>query len=159
MSYIVLTGSWCSNSVLNVHAPSEDKSDDSKDSFYEEMEQGFFYHFLRYHMQILLGDSKAKGGERIFKPTIGNESLRQDSSENGFRIVNSAISKNLVVKMFPHRNIHQYTWIYPDGKIHNQIDHILVDMRWHSIILDVRSVRGLTVILITIWWLQKSGTE
>jgi hypothetical protein len=27
--------------VLNVHAPSEDKSDDSKDSFYEELEQVF----------------------------------------------------------------------------------------------------------------------
>jgi hypothetical protein len=29
----------------------------------------------------------------------------------------------------------------PDGKTHNQIDHILVDMRRHSNILDVRSLR------------------
>jgi len=36
MSYIVLRGHWCSIIVLNVHAPSEDKSDDSKDSFNEE---------------------------------------------------------------------------------------------------------------------------
>ena len=27
--------------VLNVHAPSEETSDDSKDSFYEELEQVF----------------------------------------------------------------------------------------------------------------------
>ena len=30
MSYIVLRGCWC-NIVLNVHAPSEEKSDDSKE--------------------------------------------------------------------------------------------------------------------------------
>ena len=40
MSYIVLRGHWC-NIVLNVCAPSEEKSDNSKDSFYEELEQAF----------------------------------------------------------------------------------------------------------------------
>ena len=74
--------------VLNVHKPSEDKSDDSKDSFYEELEQ-VFDHFPRYHMKILLGDFNAKvGRENIFKPTIGNESLHQESNDNGVRIVN-----------------------------------------------------------------------
>jgi hypothetical protein len=34
MSYIVLRGHWY-NIVLNAHAPSEEKSDDSKDRFYE----------------------------------------------------------------------------------------------------------------------------
>ena len=56
-------------------------------------------------MKILLGNFNAKvGGENIFKPTIGNESLHQDSNDNGVRLVNFATSKNLVVKstMFPH---------------------------------------------------------
>jgi len=44
MSYIVLEGHWCNITVLNVHARSEEKSDDSKDSFYEELEQ-LFDHF------------------------------------------------------------------------------------------------------------------
>ena len=44
--------------------------------------------------------------------------------------------------MFPHRNIHRYTWTSPDGKTHNQIDHVLIDRRWHSSILDVQSFRG-----------------
>jgi len=43
--------------------------------------------------------------------------------------------------MFPHRNINEYTWISPDGMIHNHIDHIVTDRRRHSSILDVRSFR------------------
>jgi hypothetical protein len=38
---MVLRGRWY-NIVFNVHAPSENKSDDSKDSFYEELEQIFY---------------------------------------------------------------------------------------------------------------------
>ena len=69
--------------------------------------------------------------EDIFKPIIGQESLHQDSNENRVRLVNFATSKNLDVKstMFPHRNIHKYTWTSPDGKTHNQIDHVLIDRR------------------------------
>jgi len=50
VSYIVLRGRWC-NPVLNVHASSEEKSDDSKDSFYEKSEEAFD-HFRNYHTEI-----------------------------------------------------------------------------------------------------------
>jgi hypothetical protein len=36
MPYIILRGRWCHIIVLNVQAPTEDKTDDVKDSFYEE---------------------------------------------------------------------------------------------------------------------------
>jgi hypothetical protein len=124
---------------LNVHAPSEEKSDDSKDSFYEGLEK-VFGHFRKCYMKILLGDFYAKlGTEDNFKPTIGTDSPQKDNSDNGVGIVNFATSKHLVVKsmMFLHRNINKYTWTCPDGKIHNQTDHILIDMRWYSSILVV----------------------
>jgi len=41
LSYIVLRGLWRNIIVVNVYAPSEEKSDESKDSFYEELEQVF----------------------------------------------------------------------------------------------------------------------
>ena len=42
-------------------------------------------------MKILLGDFNAKvGRENIFKPTIGNESLHQESNDNEVRVVNFA---------------------------------------------------------------------
>ena len=144
LSYIELRGRLLHIILVNVHAPSEEKREELKDSFYEELEE-VFDHFPKYHMKILLGDFNAKvGREDIFKPIIGQESLHQDSNDNGFRIVNFDISKNLVVKstMFPHRNIHKYTWTSPDGKTHNQIDHVLIDRRWQSSVLDVQSFRG-----------------
>jgi len=144
VSYIVVRGRCCNIIVLNVHAPSKEKSDESKDSFYEDLEQ-VFDHFPKYRMKILIGDFNAKvGRENIFKSTTGNESVHQDSNDNGVRLVNFATSKNLVVKstMFPHRNIHKYTWTSPDGNTHNQIDHILIERRRQSSILDVRSFRG-----------------
>ena len=43
LSYIIQRGRWCNIIVLNVHAPSEEKSDSSKYSLYEELEQFFIF--------------------------------------------------------------------------------------------------------------------
>jgi len=75
-------------------------------------------------MKILLEEFHEKvGRENIFKLTIWNENVHQDSNDNDVRIVNFATSKNLVVErtMFLHQNLHKYTWTSPDGKTHNQI--------------------------------------
>jgi hypothetical protein len=144
MSYIMQRGRWCNITVVNVHSPCEDTSDDLKDSFYEELGR-VIDQFPTYDMKIMLCDLNAKvGREDIFKPTIGNDSSHEISNYNGVRVVNFATYKNLVVKstMFPHRSIYKYTWTSPDGKTHNQIDHILIARRRHSSILDVRSFRG-----------------
>ena len=93
----MLRGRWRNIVVVNVHAPRDKQSDESKDSFYEELEQ-VFNHFPKYHVKMLLEDFNAKvGRENIFKPTIGQESLYQDSNDNGVRLVNFATSKNLVL--------------------------------------------------------------
>jgi hypothetical protein len=129
MSYIILRGRWCHVIVLNIHAPTEDKTDDVKECFYEELEC-VFDKCPKYYIKILLGDLNAKvRREDIFKMTIGNESLHEIRNDNGVRLVNFATSKNLQFKstMFPHHNVHKYTWTFPDGKTHNQIEHILVD--------------------------------
>ena len=86
-----------------MHATSEEKSDYSKDSFYEQLVQ-VFDQFPKYHMKTLSDFNVKLGKEDIFKPAIGNESLHQDRNVNGLRTVNFATSKNLVVKstMFPH---------------------------------------------------------
>jgi hydroxypyruvate isomerase len=71
MSYIILRGRWCHIIVLNIHAPTEDKTDDVKDSFYEKLER-VYDKFPKYHMKILLEDFNAK----VFKKTFLNRQLR-----------------------------------------------------------------------------------
>ena len=49
-------------------APSEEKSDDSKDSFYAELEQ-FFDNFRKYNVKILLRNFLQKLGKRGYFQT------------------------------------------------------------------------------------------
>jgi hypothetical protein len=76
--FVAIGCRWCHIIVLNVYTPTEDKSEDVKDSFYDK--------FPKYHMKILLGDFNAKvGREDIFKPIIRNESLHEIINDHGFR--------------------------------------------------------------------------
>ena len=98
MSFIVLRNHWCNIIVLNAHAPTEKKSDGSKDSCYEAVEQVYNY-FPKYHTKILLGHSSAKFGRGdIFKVTIENLNLHQDSNDNGVRKVNFTTSKSWLLR-------------------------------------------------------------
>jgi hypothetical protein len=132
--YIILRGNWCNIIVFNVHTPCEDKVKDVKDGFYDELGH-VFDQFHRYNK----GDFNAKvGRENYSNPTIRKESLHEISNDSGARLVNSA-TKNLVVKstMFPHRKIHKCTRTSSEGNTHNHINHVLIERRRHSSILDV----------------------
>jgi hypothetical protein len=54
ISYIILRGHWCHIFVLNIHAPTEDKTDDMKECVFDK--------FPKYHMKKMLGDFNAKVG-------------------------------------------------------------------------------------------------
>jgi hypothetical protein len=87
-----------------------------KNSFHEELEC-IFDKFPKYHMKMLLGDFNAKASrEDIFKPTVGN-SLHKISNDNGLRKETSYPEVSPVRStMFPHFNIHKFTWTSPDGR-------------------------------------------
>jgi exonuclease III len=119
MPYIILRVRSFESIVLYIHAPTEDKIDDTKDSFYEELDR-VFDNFPKYHTKILLGDFNLKvGREDIFKQTTRNERLHGISNDNGVIVVNFVTSKNLTVKstMLPHLNINKFTWTSPDGRL------------------------------------------
>jgi hypothetical protein len=86
--------------------------------------------------------------EDIYLPTIGKHGLHPQSNDNGIRLINFAASRNMVIgsTIFSHKNIHKATWKSPDGQTMNQIDHILIDMRHKSNLMDVRSFRVLILI-------------
>ena len=127
MSYIELRGRWCFIIVLNAHAPTEEKSDVSKDILYEELEQ-VFDHFPKYYMKILVGGFNAKPGKKdIFKTQLEMRFYIR-VKDNSIRMLNFATLKYLFVKstMLPHRKTQKYTWTSPDGKTHKQINHVLI---------------------------------
>jgi hypothetical protein len=99
MSYTTLNDLRCDIIVLNVHAPTEDKDDVIKESFYEELEQ-VLHQFLRHNMKILLGDFNGKEGrEDIFKTIIDNKRLHEANNDNLVTVVNFATSKILIDKI------------------------------------------------------------
>ena len=157
-----IRGKFFNITLINAHAPTEDKDDDVKDAFffnvsllslqysvcevqfYEKL-QAVYNQAPERDVKILLGDFNAKvGREMIYRPTIGMHSLHETSNENGSNLIDFAVSNNMVISStyFPHKNIHKATWRSPDGKTVNQIDHVLIDGRHRSNILDVRSCRG-----------------
>jgi endonuclease/exonuclease/phosphatase family metal-dependent hydrolase len=94
---------------------------------------------------MIIGDLNAKlGKEEIYKDTIGKQSLHTDSNDTGQRIIHFAMSRNLLISStcFPHKAVHKGTWRSPDGKTYNQIDHVLIDRRNASSIIDVRTCRA-----------------
>ena len=97
-----------------------------------------------YDIKIVLGDFNAKlGREDIFGGIIGRYSLHDTTSDNGFRLVDFAAGRDVLVAstQFTHLNIHKGTWKSPDQSTVNQIDHIAIDARHFSSIQDIRTFR------------------
>jgi len=142
--YVELKGKWFNILLINCHAPTEEKSEEIKNAFYEELDR--IYDALPTGKpKIILDDFNAKiGKEETYRPTIGKDSLYNDTNDNGNKLITFATARNIRISstMFPHKNIHKQTWIFSCGKVRNQIDHVLVDYRIRSSINDVRSMMG-----------------
>ena len=92
-------------------------------------------------MIMMMGDWNAKIGatQEGEDGVVGQHGLGHERSENGVRFVSFCAANSLAIvsTMFPHKNIHKYTWTAPNGRVRNQIDHVAVNSR-----RDVRSYRG-----------------
>jgi hypothetical protein len=93
----MLRGRWF-DSILNVHAPTKDKSGDSNNNFNEKLMQ-VINQFSKYHIKIMLREVTAKLGRAgISKLTIWNDSLHENSSDKDVPAINFATSENLIFK-------------------------------------------------------------
>jgi hypothetical protein len=84
------------------------------------------------------------GFENQGRMVVGRYSLHKERNDNGLRLIGLAAALNMVIgsTTFPHKNVHLATWRIPDGKTENQIDHILIEARHKTNMMDVRSYRG-----------------
>jgi hypothetical protein len=83
-------------------------------------------------------------GKNNPKPIIREHSKHNVSNNNGLRVIDFAAGKNMRIcsTFFLHINIHKETWISLDRTTRNKIDHIIIDARLTTDMLDVRSDRA-----------------
>lgn len=140
-------GKFFNITIINCHAPTEEKSDEEKESFYDLLSRTYDK-CPKHDIKIVIGDMNAQiGKEEIYRPVIGKHSLHDTSNDNGTKLIDFSASKNLVIgsTRFQHKRIHKATWIHPNGSTRNQIDHVLVDGRHIGNLQDVRSFRGANI--------------
>jgi len=143
MCCLRLKAKWFSCTLMNVHTPTNEKTEEIKEEFYSLLEQNITQ-IARSDTKIILGDFIAKVGEEsIYKPTIGNESLHNETNNNAIQMIQFEISDGLNVRSttFPHEDIHRETWYSADSRTANQIDHVLISNRFRSAITDI-STKG-----------------
>jgi endonuclease/exonuclease/phosphatase family metal-dependent hydrolase len=143
ISKLRLKGKYHNITIINIHAPMEEKDEETKERFYAELQQ-IQEKVPKHDLVITLGDYNAEiGRERASKKVIKNHTLHEKTNRNGELVCEYAISNDMVIAstFFQHKNIHKGTWISPDSLKLNQIDHVLVNNK-KQMIQDVRTLRG-----------------
>ncbi|XP_065091419.1 uncharacterized protein LOC135712357 [Ochlerotatus camptorhynchus] len=147
MCKLRIKGRFFNYSIINVHCPHEGRPGDEKEAFYAQLEQVYDGCSQR-DVKIVIGEMNAQvGREAMYRPAIGPNSLHAVSNDNGQRCVNFAASRGMVVRstFFPRKDIHKATWRSPDQHTENQIDHVLIDGKFFSDIINVRTYRSANI--------------
>uniref|UniRef100_A0A182NDQ1 Endonuclease/exonuclease/phosphatase domain-containing protein n=1 Tax=Anopheles dirus TaxID=7168 RepID=A0A182NDQ1_9DIPT len=116
-----MRGKFYNISLINVHAPTEDKEEEEKDLFYGRLAKTIKSR-PRHDLIIILGDFNAKiGREPVYRQYTGSHSLHEHSNDNGSRLVQFAAANNLVVgsTKFARRDIHKATGSSSFSRINN----------------------------------------
>nr|KAG5710457.1 hypothetical protein BaRGS_022275 [Batillaria attramentaria] len=118
--------------------------EEEKDLFYAQL-QSVINKVPKRDMLILMGDLNAKMGcdNTNREREMGKHGMG-DMNENGEHLADFCAFNELTIggTLFPHRHCHKVTWVSPDHRTENQIDHVIVRQRWRSSLQDVRARRG-----------------
>jgi len=120
------------------------KTEEKKEEIYNLLEQNI-NEIATSDIKIILGDFNAKvGKENLYKPTPGNESLHNETNNDGIKMIQFAIIEGFNVKSttFPHKDIHKETWYSAEGRKVNQTDNVLIINRFRISVTDIRVLRG-----------------
>lgn len=140
-------GRFFNISIINAYAPTNNDSQTRKDEFYEQLQKVYNEMEKKYKkdIKLLIGDMNAKiGSDNTGREEIMGKEGIGEVTENGNMFIDFCAFNNLLIggSIFAHKTIHKVTWISPDGKTKNQIDHITIDRKYRSHLMDVRAMRG-----------------
>ena len=130
-------------SIISVYAPTETSPTDSKELFYNALDD-LITHVHPHDNLIVAGDFNAvSGSDRSdLETVIGpfGSGIRNDNSQ---RLISLCASNKLSImgSWFRRRNIHRWTWISPDKRTKKEIDHFLV--RDRNAVMQLRVMRGI----------------
>ena len=130
--------------ILQCYAPTNAATDTEKVEFYDSL-QNTITKSPKRDIKIVMGDLNAKVGNdnRGHELIMGKfgEGVR---NENGELLTEFCSFNDLVIggTIFRHKSIHKATWISPDGRTKNQIDHFTIARKWRRSLLDVKVRRG-----------------
>jgi hypothetical protein len=132
--------------VVQCYAPTNEATMEEKEAFYGLLETTL-HQIRQSDIKIMMGDFNAKIGDDNLgvKHVMGRYGLG-NRNENGERLIDLCVHYEMIIggSLFPHKDIHKATWMAPNHRTSNQIDHIAISKKWRSL-LDVRSYKGADV--------------
>ena len=130
--------------IIQCYAPTNDKDEETKEDFYNKL-QTLCDKLKEKDMTILMGDLNANIGSDNsgYEEVMGRQGLGK-MNENGEMLADFCAFNNMIIggSVFPHRRIHKATWVSPDHRTENQIDHICIGRKFRRSMQDVRVQRG-----------------
>ena len=130
--------------IIQCYAPTEDADIEVKDEFYAKLQEQLSKVSNR-DILIVMGDLNAKVGQDNtgVERNMGKHGLGS-RNDNGERFLDFCMENELVIggTLFQHKRIHKETWLSPDNKTRNQIDHVAISQRWRTSLQDVKAIRG-----------------
>lgn len=130
--------------IINIYAPTENAEEEEKTKMYDKIEETI-QDIPKQDTIIIMGDFNAQIGKEDYNNEVaGKETIHEVTNNNGSRLCNLAAMTGLTIAStkFKHNKKIKATWITPNGKNENQIDHILITKKRQTIIQDVKSARG-----------------
>ena len=129
--------------IIVALVPTEDKNDDEKGIFYEDL-QKYTQDVALHSVVILSGDLNARIGfdrHTTYRQAIGKFTYCDKTDENGGRLVNycEACDIRSTQTRFPQPKSKSWTWLRPTDNFQAQLDHILINGKWLDSIRNVRA--------------------
>ena len=92
-----IRGVFFNTTIVCVHAPVDEKNEMQEGDFYEDLER-IYIKVLKDDIKVVMGDFNVKvGKESGVAPNVGKYGLHEETNNNGWRMTEFAITKNMAI--------------------------------------------------------------